>query len=309
MSTIVYQELQPSCTNTESFFVESRTLNLKLNNFSKVETEAATISGGWSAIEALPSKSDSYKTSKDEPPYVHPLVKRSSFMLSEKSLEMCTESLGNESGCCSMESGLFSFPSTTTTTTMKMQDYKPRQKLQKRKTLIVDHGKFPPPLTTISGGSNPIHVKQYREEGRLVLEAVCSPPIQSYLQSERSDGRLKLSIVRALSTDDIKNDEEENYCDSQIMDNDVVEEFLDDEMDHEKEIMEVDVVEKEDLNLEECNSSSKENDANFFEDMNGITVEFGVKLGLGKIHRPTRCKERGQGNKRLINWESFWVAT
>lgn len=55
--------------------------------------------GGWSFIQALSNTSLSFKEVLDtDKVYVHPLVKRSSSMLSAKSLEMCTESLGSESG-------------------------------------------------------------------------------------------------------------------------------------------------------------------------------------------------------------------
>ncbi|KAL0459988.1 UNVERIFIED_CONTAM: protein FAF-like, chloroplastic [Sesamum latifolium] len=47
----------------------------------------------WGSI--LTQKSES---SCLPPPYVHPLVKRSASSLSEKSLEICTESLGSETG-------------------------------------------------------------------------------------------------------------------------------------------------------------------------------------------------------------------
>ena len=49
---------------------------------------------------------------------------------------------------------------------------------------------------------------------------------------------------------------------------------------------------------------------NYNGDIKGITVELGVKLGLEKIQRTGRCKEGSQaGNKRLINYKPFWVAT
>ncbi|XP_021761093.1 protein FANTASTIC FOUR 3-like [Chenopodium quinoa] len=311
MSTIVYQELQPCCNN-ESHFIESRTtLSLKLNsstknsveNFSsnslygaKTTPSSSNSSGGWSSIEALTSKRDAVP--KEEVVYVHPLVKRSSFMLSEKSLKMCTESLGNETGTFDMESTDSLFTSTTTTTTKTKITTTatkgrttPRQKFDIRKELSLGQGKFPPPLTTIAGTSN-ICVRPYREDGRLVIEAVSTPPIQACMQAERSDGRLRLSMMMEdINDNDNDNDNENDNGVEELVEND--EEGLEEE------------VVKEEV-LEECN---KKNDAYLLEDMNGISKELGVKLGIGKIQRTSRCKERGQGNKGLINWEPFWVAT
>ena len=48
----------------------------------------------WSSI-LISNRSNE---SGSNPPYVHPLVKRSASSLSEKSLEVCTESLGSETG-------------------------------------------------------------------------------------------------------------------------------------------------------------------------------------------------------------------
>ncbi|XP_021750386.1 protein FANTASTIC FOUR 3-like [Chenopodium quinoa] len=310
MSTIVYQELQPCC-NSESHFIESRTtLSLKLNSSMKNSVENVSsnslygakttpsnsnTSGGWSSIEALPSKRDAVP--KEEVVYVHPLVKRSSFMLSEKSLKMCTESLLNETGTFDMESsdGLFTSTTTTKLTTKTMKGRTtPRQKFDIRKELSLGHGKFPPPLTTIAGTSN-ICVRPYREDGRLIIEAVSTPPIQPCMQAERGDGRLRLSMMMEdINDNDNDNDNENDNGVEELVEND--EEGLVKDVEEE--------VGKEEF-LEECHK----NDSYLMEDMNGISKELGVKLGIGKIQRLSRCKERGQGNKRLINWEPFWVAT
>nr|AFK46160.1 unknown [Lotus japonicus] len=59
---------------------------------------------GWSFLQALtkPTSSNCNKE-EDDKVYVHPTVKRSSSLLSEKSLEMCTESLGSETGVENVE--------------------------------------------------------------------------------------------------------------------------------------------------------------------------------------------------------------
>lgn len=52
----------------------------------------------WSSILLSKKPADDDESSKLPPPYVHPLVKRSTSALSEKSLKICTESLGSETG-------------------------------------------------------------------------------------------------------------------------------------------------------------------------------------------------------------------
>ncbi|XP_022769526.1 protein FANTASTIC FOUR 4-like [Durio zibethinus] len=51
--------------------------------------------GGWSFLQALANSKDSTEHDKV---YLDPLVKSSASTLSEKSLQMCTESLGSETG-------------------------------------------------------------------------------------------------------------------------------------------------------------------------------------------------------------------
>ncbi|KAL2922540.1 Protein FANTASTIC FOUR 1 [Bienertia sinuspersici] len=311
MSTIVYKELQSS--SLESYLNESRTLSLKLSASKLGETCSSCIKdisnsktyGSFSSIEALSSKRD-----RKESVYVHPLVKRSSFMLSDKSLQMCTESLGSETGSGDMESGTI-FPPMTVEMKMvqTLPQPQPRKKLDKmKKEVVAHHGKFPPPLTTITG-SNPIQVKPYRENGRLVIQAVSSPPIQSYMQAERRDGRLKLTLFNNfIDVDECRCsfDQRDDSCNCQIKDyNGVESNFVEDEGQQQKYV-------EENTYKQELEGCSYKNYVYLFEDdvvNNGEIVEFGVKLGLGKLQRPSRCKERGQGNKRLINWEPFWVAT
>ncbi|OMP05148.1 hypothetical protein CCACVL1_02042 [Corchorus capsularis] len=50
--------------------------------------------GGWSMLQSLANSNT--KMSTDNKVYVHPLIKRSSSKLDEKSFAMCIESSGNE---------------------------------------------------------------------------------------------------------------------------------------------------------------------------------------------------------------------
>uniref|UniRef100_A0A7N0VJE5 FAF domain-containing protein n=1 Tax=Kalanchoe fedtschenkoi TaxID=63787 RepID=A0A7N0VJE5_KALFE len=162
----------------------------------------------WASI--LSQKNDSLP-----PPYVHPLVRRSASALSGKSLEICTESLGSETG-----SDVFSsFSASETGDEDKEQADKQQQPLPVDEKLqpqaagseeihVVKynscgyHNKksygprsFPPPLPSLSrcdGAS--LHMHSRRENGRLILAAV-SVPTQNNFHAQRQDGRLLLTFV------------------------------------------------------------------------------------------------------------------
>ncbi|KAL4312431.1 hypothetical protein GQ457_01G053250 [Hibiscus cannabinus] len=202
MSSSVCQGLQ-SCL--ELRHIESRSLRLKLApappkmNFptepkpmgctnNAIDDCKPMSGGGWSFLQLLANDSNSTKIDKV---YVHPVVKRSTSMLSDRSLEMCTESLGSETGSevsetiddislLSLENGLYSS--------------KPRDSSVRKKTSRANN--FPPPLTSISGSNGVRVVKSHREGGRLVLEAVTIPPCNTYFHTERSEGRLRLSLFK-----------------------------------------------------------------------------------------------------------------
>ncbi|KAE8696957.1 Mitochondrial Rho GTPase [Hibiscus syriacus] len=146
---------------------------------------------GWSFLQSLADANDSISTRNDNG-YEHPLVKRSVSMLSERSLEMCTESLGSETGSEVSES----------VTDISLLS-KPRECSTRKKPSHVNS--FPPPLTSISG-FNGVEVKSYREGGRLVLQAETTSPCNSYFHMERSEGRLRLSLFK---DDDVSKDDEE----------------------------------------------------------------------------------------------------
>ncbi|KAK8614641.1 hypothetical protein V6N13_068438 [Hibiscus sabdariffa] len=143
--------------------------------------------GGWSFLQSLANaNANDSNPDRNDKVYVHPLVKRSASSLSETSLEMCTESLGSETGSevsdsidhislLSLENGVYSSTS------------------RRKKTSRVNS--FPPPLTSLSG-SNGIKVKSHREGGRLVLQAVTIPACTPYFHRERSEGRLRLSLLK-----------------------------------------------------------------------------------------------------------------
>ncbi|CAM8970314.1 unnamed protein product [Rhodiola kirilowii] len=167
----------------------------------------------WTSI--LSQKNDSH--SSVPPPYVHPLVRRSASTLSEKSLEICTESLGSETG-----SDVFSaFPTSETGDEDKEAEISQPLPVDEKLPQTVDpeeihvvkyncayHNKkssgsrsFPPPLPSLArrdGAS--LHMHSRRENGRLVLAAV-SIPTQNNFHAQRQDGRLLLTFVNENKSD------------------------------------------------------------------------------------------------------------
>ncbi|KAL8057915.1 hypothetical protein ABFX02_04G214700 [Erythranthe guttata] len=131
------------------------------------------------------------------PPYVHPLVKILASTLSEKSLEICTESLGSETG-----SDCFSAETEDQEKVVVMPVVVGDSNDQFADTHVAKYKKsptrpFPPPLPSIAGGDGAaLHVQSHRENGRLVLEAV-SVPQRNHFHAQRCDGRLVLTLAHA----------------------------------------------------------------------------------------------------------------
>ncbi|GAV85715.1 DUF3049 domain-containing protein, partial [Cephalotus follicularis] len=216
--------------------------------------------------------------------YVHPLqVKRS---LSEKSLELCTENLGSETGTDDIieNSTIFSL---STYDTKSGNNYSPARE-QPRKAEKANARSYPPPLTTISG-SESLQVRSHREDGRLVVKAFKTPPHHTTFQAERSNGNLRLSFF--------KHDFDE-----------VITEEV--EVSNEDDNNEVKFDEEKELEQEEEEEDEEEyNDAYYGEDMDGNSLDAGAEMGMEKFRIIRSCKEGECEKKRLLNWGPLWVAT
>lgn len=196
--------------------------------FEEEKKEVESSEAVWSSIQRDKNKKDqdsiwscilSNKTNDADdsskclpPPYVHPLVKRSQSSLSEKSLEICTESLGSETG----SDVVTSYPPSETEeeehdqqeNKVKVQAFAENDdekqdkdeeveeeicNVQKYNSLSSSTKKsfpprsFPPPIPSI-------HMLSRRDEGRLVLEAV-SLPSNNNFSAQRQDGRLVLTFA------------------------------------------------------------------------------------------------------------------
>ncbi|KAH0747792.1 hypothetical protein KY290_027024 [Solanum tuberosum] len=165
----------------------------------------------WSFIQILNNPSTyhhqlDYKED-DNDVYIHHSTQLSSLVMSTKSLEMCTESLGNETGCYFNES-------------MEERDIShgvQRSKCREFKKRIKRTVNFPPPLTSISGNAR-VRIRSHREGGHLVLRAVSIHACSSYFKAERANGTLTLSWrsdgtnSKVARIAEVGNGEEANSC-------------------------------------------------------------------------------------------------
>ncbi|KAA0057308.1 protein FANTASTIC FOUR 2-like [Cucumis melo var. makuwa] len=131
--------------------------------------------------------------------------------LSKKSLEMCTESLGSESGSNMGENDI------SLLTLISDEDFRanvrPNSTSSSHRKVIRKYTTYPPPLTSISGSTS-VRVESYRKDGRLVLRAmVCSTSPTGYFQAERSHGRLKLQLVKQIEK---RGDQEDGDDDQEV---------------------------------------------------------------------------------------------
>ncbi|PHU03578.1 Protein FANTASTIC FOUR 2 [Capsicum chinense] len=170
----------------------------------------------WGSILSSSKNDDSCNKLTPTSPYVHPLVKRSTSSLSEKSLEICTESLGSETGSDCFTSSpnseredsdddinnhhhyhhqqqQFSFVSETSED-CRVYNYSKR--------LLSSCRSFPPSLPSI-------HMQSRRKNGRLILEAPYASPKNS-LHAQRLDGHLLLTFINQNDTElEMKNLDDE----------------------------------------------------------------------------------------------------
>ncbi|XP_073313439.1 protein FAF-like, chloroplastic [Primulina huaijiensis] len=174
----------------------------------------------WGTV--LTQKSENSARDLLPPTYVHPLVKRSASAMSDKSLKICTESLGSETG-----SDWFStYLNSEVLVDGDDQDKEERTRVGKECTKepnpfedfhVVKYKScpsrpIPPPLSSISGGDGvSLRIHSHRKNGRLVLEAVAVPP-RKYFHAQRGDGRLVLSLINS-PTSQPENEVEGNKVD------------------------------------------------------------------------------------------------
>ncbi|KAK1426676.1 hypothetical protein QVD17_15353 [Tagetes erecta] len=234
---------------------------------------------------------------KNSDVYIHPMVKRSASTLSTKSLEMCTESLGSETGS---ESG-DEFGVISMTERDKLRAI--QRSICRNFDRKVRRTDFPPPLTSISGSDAAVKVKHHREGGRLVIKAVSVSNCGTSFKAERTSGRLKLTLLKDCCVDYESGGGENEECESGGAE---VENYESEggEMEVYEEGEEVDGDEEEEVVAEDggCDGGC---DGGLRWGMDG--ERWPVAAGNGEW-MVTRCKEGGNGNKVFANWGSSWVA-
>ncbi|KAI5426696.1 protein FANTASTIC FOUR 2 [Lathyrus oleraceus] len=242
---------------------QEKPINIIHNECDKNDTNSS-----WSFLQNLTKTENG-----NNKVYVHPTVKRSASMLSEKSLEMCTESLGSETGSNAGESSddlsLLSYDARNDVTNINNNSNSMNNCVSRR---VNRASNFPPPLTSITdfGG---VHVRPHREGGRLILEAIASPSVTPYFHAERCDGRLRLSLVET------------------------VYDYDGDDEDYEEEEEVEDQEEKEGESEKEHQVCEEEECVEKVEDEMGVT----------KFGRPRRCKE--SGNRDFFGDGYFEIST
>ncbi|KAM7521586.1 hypothetical protein LguiA_011488 [Lonicera macranthoides] len=251
-------------------------------------------SGGWSFIQSLTNSTPQLsKEESDQKVYVHPLDKTSSTTLSLKSLEMCTERLGSESGSdISESSDEFS--------SLSWEGKKiKRLELTKKPSLSAS---FPPPLTSISG-SRSVRVRPHREDGRLVIRAENVSSSSSCFQADRTNGRLRLSFLKDCcmnceSNEVIKKKEAEFI------------EEVEEENENDVEEEEEEIYGGDDDGDNNDDESESENDEDYcWGEDTEENINVGSENGIGgELARPSRCKENGNGNKGMPIWGPYCVA-
>ncbi|KAF8116485.1 hypothetical protein N665_0017s0042 [Sinapis alba] len=144
--------------------------------------------GGWSFLQSLCEAKGIVRNREVE-------TKKPAYVYHKLNLEMCTESLGTESGSeTGEEISLLALEATNIP--MIPLSVKPREETYS----TVRENSFPPPLKSVKGLFNHSRmVKSYTEDGRLVVQAirVFSPP--RCLVSERCEGRLRLCFSESSS--------------------------------------------------------------------------------------------------------------
>ncbi|CAK8539133.1 unnamed protein product [Lathyrus sativus] len=276
MATIVCHGLPSSL---DSHLVESRIHNLRLTSPKPLTNQPIDLpfksnEDSWGSIQSL-SKST----------YVHPNVKLPWQKLSSKSLELCTENLGNETGADILESNIDFFSLTSS----------PCDKLdtKEQKSEKVRTKNYPPPLKSMRGLES-LRAKPHRENGRLVIELTKVPSSVSCFQAERSNGRLRLSFWNDA-------DDEQEYTNE-------VEENEEEETSQKECIMNNENKERE--TYEECIIDNENQKGETYE-IQTPTQTLEVRIEKYERESRRRCKEIGkhENNEMLVNWgEPLWLA-
>ncbi|CAN6289966.1 unnamed protein product [Urochloa humidicola] len=158
--------------------------------------------------------------------YVHPLVRRSSSLLTQKSLEICTESLGSETGSDGFSDADRSCPGSD-------DDDDREEEAAVAMPPPPPSRAFPPPLPSLARRKveSTMEMRQERQDGRLLVRVV-PVPSSTLFRAQRRGGRLLLSFA-----DESRGQAEPD--EHQADDHEEAHEVVEDEEDDEEEEVEV----------------------------------------------------------------------
>ncbi|CAI8592817.1 unnamed protein product [Vicia faba] len=180
----------------------TKTISSQQHSNSKVPSDQLDI---WSSILNQNNKDEASQSTTS--PYVHPLVKKSKSYLSEKSLEICTESLGSETGSDGFSSSYIS-------TTYEDNNSENAEKLKETVNMVVKKPRcFPPPLSSLTTQTQQLQMKPHRDNGRFFLFLqVVSVPSQNNFFSKRQHGRLILTFANEQQQEEVVDEFVKDEC-------------------------------------------------------------------------------------------------
>ena len=153
-------------------------------------------------------------------PYVHPLVRRSSSLLTQKSLEICTESLGSETG----SDGFSDADGSSTDSSCPGSD------VEREEEAVAPRAPppraFPPPLPSLARRKveSTMEMRQERQDGRLLLSfADTAAPAADELDGNRGQLEPEQQADEHDAHEDEEEDEEEEEV--EVVDRGTVVEF------------------------------------------------------------------------------------
>ncbi|CAN1176817.1 Protein FANTASTIC FOUR 3 [Linum perenne] len=186
---------------------------------------AAAASTGLSFLQCITTE-PSYKNQQQI--YSPPAASASA--LSKQSLEMCTESLGSETGsddhCSSDDDQLLLQSHRVDEGFRRPQEEEEKtnastiRRMQRRRSSGRRLQQLPPPLS-----STGVQMTSRREDGRLVLTAVEASSCRAKFHAERSNGRLKLHLTTEYypiqqeegETEDVKTEDEKTETEEVVI--------------------------------------------------------------------------------------------
>lgn len=251
------------------------------------------------------------------PPYVHPLLKKSSSSLSEKSLEICTENLGSETGSDGFSSNSSSEANSEANDSDKEEESRHEEiknhlgeelpvvakynySAAADKKMMQKHRSFPPPLSSLTRSSSEgpcLHMHSQRVNGRLVLQAVTVPSTKNF-QAQREDGRLRLKLLT--TTPEEKEDEEHAVLDGAIVDQKGDEKQVEEDLEEMFEIFK----EGDENNAQTDDDEEDEEDEE--EDKGSVMKVIVPKMRSGTINVHCRSALMMKKLEAIVNQNSTW---